>query len=140
MGELKTGRPRVSPLLRGLVAWCYLFTGLLTLPVASDLLLHELGVISGSLLPVPELGGWLIGLLIFLGWPFAIACAWIFRRDSVLALPAVLFLAAELMLVIHFQVAPNSKLLSLLSAIAGAVFGISAIRTWMFWVGDRSSD
>ncbi len=131
MGESETGRSRARPVLRGLVAWSYLLAGLLVLPLAVDLLLHELGVISGSVLPVPELFGWLTGFLIFLGWPFAIAIAWFFRLDRVLALPALLFLAAELVVVAWFQVGTTSRLLESITALAGAVFGVGAIRAWV---------
>lgn len=142
MGDSETRHPRVRAALEGLVAWSYLAIGLLVLPMMLDLLLHELGVISGSLLPFPpELGGWLLGLLIFLGWPFAIAIAWFFRRDRVLALPALLFLGGELLLALHFQVFPLSSLLFVICGIAGAAFGVSAIRAWALHIrgGDQRS-
>lgn len=137
MAESETGHARARPLVRGLVAWSYLLAGLLVLPLAVDLVLHDLGVISGSILPVPELFGWLTGFLIFLGWPLAIAIAWFFRRDRVLALPAVLFLAAEFVVVVWFQAGPTSRLLELTTALAGAVFGVSAIRAWVLVHRDR---
>lgn len=138
MDEPVRRRPRVRALVRGLVASIYLVTGLVVTPLMADLLLHELGVISDSLLPFPpELGGWLLGFLIFLGWPFAIAVAWFFRRDRLLALPAVLFLVAELIFAIGYGTAPASSLLLSLSGLAGAVFGVSAIRAWVLWIRDR---
>lgn len=129
--ESQTGPSRARSVVRGLVAWSYLFAGLLVLPLTFDLLLHEIGMISRSILLVPELFGWLTGVLIFLGWPFAVAIAWFFRRDWVLALPAVLFLAAELIVLIWFQAGPGSRLLEVTAAVAGAAFGISALRAWV---------
>lgn len=131
-------RSRVRAFLRGLVAWGYLAAGLLVLPLMVDLLLHELGLTSDSILPFPpELGGWLLGLLIFLGWPFAIAVAWFLRRDRVLALPAVLFLVAEVMVGIYFRSTGASSLLLSMAGIAGAAFGVAAIRAWAIWIRDR---
>jgi hypothetical protein len=137
MGESEAGPSRARGALRGLVAWSYVLSALLVLPLSVDVLLHELGLISGSLLPVPELFGWLTGVLIFLGWPFALAIVWFFRRDRVLVLPAVLFLAAEMIVVVWFQVAPTSRLLESITALGGAVFGVSAIRAWVLVRRDR---
>jgi hypothetical protein len=139
MDEPVSRHVRARAFLRGLIAWVYLATGLLVLPLMLDLLLHESGLITGSLLPVAaELGGWLLGLLIFLGWPFAMAIAWFLRRDRVLALPALLFLAAELMVGIYFQSTNPSGLLLSLAGIAGAAFAVGAIRAWAIWIRDRA--
>jgi hypothetical protein len=139
MEVFATRRPRLRVFARGLVAWSYLPIGLLVVPMMVDLLLNEFGLISGSILPFPpELGGWLLGVLIFLGWPFAIAIAWYFRRDRVVALPAVLFLGAELIFAIVYWVWPTSGAMLALSGIAGAVFGVSAIRAWVLWIRNRA--
>ena len=137
MGESQPRHTRLRAFLRGFVAWSYLATGLLVVPMMADLMLHELGLISESLLPVPpELGGWVLGVLIFLGWPFAVAIAWFLRQDRVLAVPAVLFLAAELIFAILYWISPTSTLLFSLSGMAGAVYGVSAIRAWVLWIRD----
>ena len=47
MGESEAGPSRARRVLRGLVAWSYLLSGLLVLPLSADVLLHELGLISG---------------------------------------------------------------------------------------------
>lgn len=135
MDRSASRHPRLRASARGMVAWSYLLIGLLVLPMMVDLLLHGLGVVSDSILPIPaELGGWLLGMLIFLGWPFAIAVAWFFRRDRLLAFPAVLFLAAELVVVVWFQAAPASGFAEAIVALAGLAFGIAAIRAWVLWI------
>lgn len=126
----------------GLVAWTYLVTGLLVLPLVLEFLLEELGVIArpieGSLPDVVVLGlmfdAIVVGGLILFGWPFMIAIAWFLRDDKRLAVPAILFLVAEGLLALTNLVFPGSHALFRVSMAAGGLFGITAVRAWIQWM------
>ena len=137
-----SGLERLRALLRPVIEWAYLATGFLVLALVSEWTLEQVGVmeppmegsIPDSLYVALVLASMAVGVLIFFGWPFAIAVIWLFRRERRILIPAVSFLAAEVAFAINTLVFPGS---SAMFIVFGGLLSLHAVTGVWAWIQGR---
>jgi hypothetical protein len=142
---MDTSKPRLERLrafMRPVIEWAYLVTGTLILMLIAEWTLEQVGVlqppVEGSIpdavyiaLSAASLA---VGGLVFLGWPFALAVIWLYRRERPILIPAVAFLAAEVTFAVNTLALPGSEALFI---VFGGLLGIHAVTGVWAWATGR---
>lgn len=133
---------RLRALLRPVIEWAYLVTGVLILALIAEWSLEQVGVIEppveGSIPDAVYVGlvfaSLAVGGLIFLGWPFALVVIWLYVRERPILIPAVAFLAAEVAFAINTLALPGSSPMFILF---GGLLGLHAVTGVWAWTKGR---
>jgi hypothetical protein len=139
--KMDTSTPRLERLrafLRPVIEWSYLVTGMVILALIAAWTLEQVGLleapVEGSIPDAAYLvlafASMAVGGLIFLGWPFALAVIWLYRRERRILLPAAFFLAAELAFAVNTLVVPGSEAMFILSGGLLGLHAVTGVRAW----------
>lgn len=127
-----------------LVAWTYLIAALMLIPLLVEFVLERAGVIHGPALEeeLPEsvvialmFDALAVGGLALLYWPIAaLIVLFYWKSNRQFAIPALLFLIADGMLLLNVVLAlPDSGPLFYVCIAFGWLFAIAAVRAWFLW-------